>query len=160
MSEFKGMAPLSRSEILALYTKREQRELRTPDLSKIDWENLDYFGWKHPSGHLGYMIYEYLGDLRGLVLTPTRGSGRLISKICSWCAIPQLGDGITLFSTPSKTDSNRSVGNYACADLQCSLYIRGLKQTGSAKLNETLTIPERSSRLRANLNNFFDQVYK
>lgn len=160
MSEFKGMSPLSRNEIFALYTKKEQKDLRIPDLSKTDWKNLDYFGWRHPSGHLGYIIYEYLGNLRGLVLTPGRGSGRLIPKICSWCTTPQLGDRITSFSTPSKIDSNRSIGNYVCADLECSLYIRGLKQTGSAKLSETLNIVERSLRLRANLDNFFGLVYK
>ena len=27
-----------------------------PDLTKIAWQDLDFLGWVHPSGHLAYIV--------------------------------------------------------------------------------------------------------
>jgi hypothetical protein len=52
-----------------------------------------------------------------------------------------------------------SVGAYICADLDCSLYVRGKKQAGpGGRLHESLTLAEQVERTTANLAAFLDRV--
>ncbi len=50
-----------------------------------------------------------------------------------------------------------SVGAYMCADLACSLYVRGKKEVGT-KLHESLTLEEKIERTLANLAAFVAKV--
>jgi len=52
-----------------------------------------------------------------------------------------------------------SVGAYICGDLDCSLYTRGKKFTGSStRLQERLTLEEKIERNVANLGAFLAKV--
>jgi hypothetical protein len=53
-----------------------------------------------------------------------------------------------------------TVGEYICADLACSLYVRGKRQPRMRLVprEETLTLPERIDRTLANLTAFTDRV--
>ncbi|XTZ17282.1 FBP domain-containing protein [Micromonospora echinospora] len=52
-----------------------------------------------------------------------------------------------------------SVGTYLCADLACSLYVRGKKDAGAgARLHESLTLKEKVERTVANLTAFVGRV--
>lgn len=49
------MRQLTQEEILLSFPKKERNKVKLPDLDSIKWEHLDFLGWTHPSGHLGYV---------------------------------------------------------------------------------------------------------
>ena len=51
-----------------------------------------------------------------------------------------------------------SVGTYICSDLACSLYVRGKRDTGTARMHETLSTEQRADRLRENLGAFVVRI--
>jgi hypothetical protein len=51
-----------------------------------------------------------------------------------------------------------TVGTNICADLSCSLYLRGKLQTGTPGVHETLTVDQRVARLVGNLESFIARV--
>lgn len=79
------MKPLTTKEILSAFSKRERKEIKLPDLELIDWENLDFLGWLHPSGHLGFVVYESPTRVQGIVLErntqPSSGGIRMCSSV-------------------------------------------------------------------------------
>ncbi len=59
-----------------------------PDLTKIVWQDLDFFGWVHPSGHLAYIVAQSPNDgaLKGVVLRRfERPTSRVRLDMCSLC---------------------------------------------------------------------------
>ena len=67
------MLELSREEIVAAF-KGDDEDLVIPDLTDIPWSSLDYFGWVHPSGHLGFVVLQSPNDgqIRGIRLNDRR----------------------------------------------------------------------------------------
>ncbi|WP_278260077.1 FBP domain-containing protein [Nocardioides convexus] len=51
-----------------------------------------------------------------------------------------------------------SVGTYICADLQCSLYVRGRRKPDTERLPESLSVEQRIERLETNLAAFLGRV--
>ncbi len=148
------MKPLTREEILLSFSKKERKEIKFPDLESIDWDNLDFLGWIHPSGHLGYVVYELPTRLRGIILERNSGIASTGIRMCSWCLTLHFSSGVKLF-TYKIPNSNITIGDYICADLQCSLYLRGIKKTGISPMQETLSIEEKIERCRRNIEKFF-----
>jgi hypothetical protein len=147
------MRPLTKEEILQVFSEKERRKLKLPDLEKIDWENLDFLGWIHPSGHLGYVVYEFPSGLRGIVLecsTNVFGQG---IRMCSWCYTLNIASRVRLF-TYRVPNTNRTIGDYLCADLECSLYLRNLKKP-LTQMQETLTMNDKIKRCKKNIEKFF-----
>lgn len=63
------MLPLDREQLTAAFDADE--DLHIPDLKDVHWSVLDYFGWVHPSGHLGFVVLQSPNDgqLRGIRMT-------------------------------------------------------------------------------------------
>ena len=59
---------LNRADITQLFPDCSATELALPDLTHVDWAVLDYFGWLHPSGHLGYVVVASEQGLQGMQL--------------------------------------------------------------------------------------------
>jgi len=57
------MQALTTQDIINLFPDRKLRELAPPDGNAVDWGVLDYLGWVHPSGHVGYAIVPYGDEL-------------------------------------------------------------------------------------------------
>lgn len=151
------MRPLNREEILSVFSKKERRKIKLPELELINWENLDFLGWIHSSGHLGFVVYEFRNKLRGIVLERNPhaiGSG---VRMCSWCYTLNTASGVRLF-TYQIPNTKITIGNYICADLQCSFYIRGIKETGIAQMQENLSVSKKIQRYRKNIENFFSII--
>lgn len=150
------MEPLTKEEILSSFPQKLRKKVKLShlELDKINWENLDFLGWIHPSGHLGYLVYPFPQGPRGLVLERTQLIRTKGVRMCSFCYILHPASGVRLFTyrIPNK---RITVGNYFCADLQCSLYIRKIKNNNIAQLNESLTIEQKIERLRKNIEKFF-----
>lgn len=143
------MQVLAPEQILDAFQDHE--DLLLPDLNEIDWEALDYLGWVHPSGHLGFIVLQSPNDgsLRGVRLNrnPRKARKRRM-EMCSWCHHVHRSDGTAMFTVPVKGSEGRhTMGNIICKDLDCSLRIRNMIEPGSY-MRETLYEPAKIWRLQ------------
>jgi len=147
-------------------SKGEARRLAVPRaLAEQPWEQLDFLGWRDPGApDRGYLVAERDGALIGVTLRSPVGIRRSLvrSNVCSICITAHSGSGVALLvarrAGPAGREGN-TVGAYICADLACSLYVRGLRRTQLAqRLTETLTLDEQIDRTRTNLDVFLDQI--
>ncbi|MFJ5100192.1 FBP domain-containing protein [Streptomyces sp. NPDC088554] len=149
-------------------SKGEAQRLGLPrEFAGLPWADLDFLGWRDPGApERGYLVTERDGGWTGFAL---RGSasgrrGLLKSSICSICVTPQSASGIDLMTAPKVGVAGRqgnTVGMYMCADLACSLYVRGKRTPVFARrLEESLTLEEKLARARTNLDAFLDSLYK
>ncbi|MFF7459263.1 FBP domain-containing protein [Kitasatospora sp. NPDC008115] len=159
------MKPLTESEIRAAFvncSKGEAARLNVPrDLAERSWDDLDFLGWRDPQApDRGYLVIELDGRLVAIVL---RASGATAwqarGSLCSLCRTPH-ADGVSLLVAPRAGKAGKqghSVGAYMCADLACSLYMRGLKDPGT-RFRESLTLEEKIDRMTGNLTAFLAKV--
>lgn len=161
------MRPVAEPEIRASFvncTKGEARRLNLPDdLANRSWDELDYLGWRDPKApQRGYLVAEHDGVLRGLVLrAPEVGVARR-SSMCSLCLTVRSG-GVALLVAPRAGRAGQrghSTGLPMCADLACSLYVRGRLAASGPVVHETLTVEEKVDRLRGNLDAFVGRVLR
>lgn len=160
------MLPLVESEIRASFvncSKGEAKRIHLPrDLAEQPWSDLDYLGWRDPQAPArGYLVAEHDGGLCGIVLrAPQVGTARR-SSMCSLCLTVRSG-GVSLMVAPRAgraAQLGHTVGTYMCADLTCSLYVRG-RLSSSAAVHETLTVEQRVERLTVNLDAFVARVLR
>ena len=162
------MRPVTERDIRSSFvncTKGEAKRLAVPrDLADRPWDDLDFLGWRDPAApDRAYLVTESGAGLLGVVLrraTPPAGHAR--RGMCSLCLTTHTGDGVSLMTArkagPAGQQGN-SVGAYMCADLACSLYLRGKKDAGpGGRMHESLGLPEKIERTTANLAGFLDKV--
>jgi hypothetical protein len=146
-------------------TKGEAKRLAVPrDLVTRPWADLDFLGWCDPaSPERAYLVAESGDGLVGVALrraTPPAGQAR--RSMCSLCLTMHTSGGVSLMTARKAGRDGvqgNSVGSYLCADLACSLYLRGTKQAEpGARLHESLTVAEKVERARANLAAFLARV--
>jgi hypothetical protein len=148
-------------------SKGEAKRLNLPrDLAEQPWSDLDFLGWRDPGApDRAYLVSPGDGDGPvGLTLRLAPGARRNLmrSSLCGLCLTGHSGGGVDLLAAPLAGQAGRqgnTVGLYMCADLACSLYVRGKKTSALAKrMEETLTLEEQIERTRRNLAGFLDKV--
>ena len=144
-------------------TKGEAERINLPGpLDEIYWEHIDFLGWRDPKAELrAYLVVPMPTGPVGIVLRrPQNRGGRSLmrSSMCSICLTVHAASGVTNFVAAKAGAAGRagnSVGNYICADLQCSRYVRGtLRSEAAITMEESLDPAEKVLRLRANLEGF------
>ncbi|MGM1061317.1 FBP domain-containing protein [Saccharothrix sp. Mg75] len=162
------MEPLTEGAIRASFvncTKGEAKRANLPtDLSERPWEDLDFLGWRDPaSPQRAYLVAGSGDGPVGVALrlaSPHTGQPR--RTMCSLCLTTHPGDGVTLMTARKAGRSGQqgnSVGGYFCADLACSLYLRGKKDAGpGSRLHESLAPEELVARTAAKLAGFLGRV--
>jgi hypothetical protein len=150
-------------------SKGEVKRVAVPrDLDEQPWDDLDFLGWREPGApERGYLVAERDdGTLVGLALRAAPGVSRGFTarSMCSLCLTLHTSSGVAMMTARRPGEAGRqgnTVGQYLCADLACSFYVRGKKQTGArASLNETLSVAEKVARVRLNLLTFVGQVIR
>ncbi|MFF3748866.1 FBP domain-containing protein [Streptomyces sp. NPDC002018] len=165
------MKPIDENEIRGSFvncSKGEARRISLPrDLDGLPWADLDFLGWRDPGApDRGYLVTEREGVWTGITLRgPSSGQKSVFkSSICSVCVTPHTASGVDLMSAPKVGRAGRqgnAVGIYMCADLACSLYVRGRRKSLlGRRLEESLTLEEQIARTRANLDRFLDKLYE
>ncbi|MGA5760882.1 FBP domain-containing protein [Nonomuraea bangladeshensis] len=162
------MNPVTERDLRASFvncSKGEARRLGLPrDLAATPWADLDFLGWRDPGApERAYLVAERGGGLTGVALRLAQDVRRSPTKstLCSVCVTPHAGTGVALFTAPRVGAAGRqgnTVGVYMCADLACSLYARGRKQTEAGTRFESLTAEEKVARAVANLDAFLGRV--
>lgn len=164
------MRPITETDIRRSFvncSKGEAKRLGVPgDLEAHPWGDLDFLGWRDPGApERAYLVTEHDGRLLGIALRAVTGTARGFTSrsMCSLCLTTHASGGVTLMSARRAGDAGRqgnTVGQYFCAGLACSLFIRGKKQTAGGDLDETLSVDERIARTQKNLTAFINRVRK
>ncbi|GAA4513165.1 FBP domain-containing protein [Actinoallomurus oryzae] len=163
------METLDETDIRASFvncSKSEMKRINLPKpLSDQPWADLDFLGWRDPGApDRGYIVVEHGGRLVGVTLRAPQGVRRSFTKttVCSLCVTTHPGTGVSLLAAPRAGAAGRqgnTVGAYMCADLACSLYVRGRKETGlGARFEEDLPLQAKIDRTLVNLASFVDRV--
>ncbi|WP_370287607.1 FBP domain-containing protein [Nocardioides sp.] len=160
------MEPLTESTIRASLvncTRGEATRLALPrDLVEQPWEHLDYLGWRDPRAPArGCLVAPTEHGPVGIVLRAGSAAGAAGRRnLCSLCLTAHTG-GVNLMVAPRagrRGSDGNSVGTYICADLACSLYVRGRRRPAVVGLPETLGVEQRVARLQENLASFVRRV--
>ncbi|TDC45204.1 FBP domain-containing protein [Actinomadura sp. KC345] len=163
------MRAITESDIRASFvncSKGEAKRLGLPrDLDARPWDDLDFLGWRDPgSPGRAHLVAERGGRLVGVALRVTSGGGRGFTArgMCSLCLTTRTGGAVALMTARRTGEAGRqgdTVGRYLCGDLDCSLYLRGRKESVvGGDLQESLTVEEKVARLHANLDAFLAKI--
>ncbi|HEY9372333.1 FBP domain-containing protein [Streptomyces sp.] len=165
------MEPLTEQQIRASFvncTKGEAARLRLPlDFAELPWQDLDFLGWIDPGAPLRAHVVAPGADGRPLGVTlrvpAARRTSAVKSSVCQVCQTAHASSGVTLLAAPlagTKGREGNTVGIYLCADLACSLYVRGKKQPKlrAGGQEETLSVDEKVARATDNLHAFLAKV--
>ena len=152
------MDPISQNEISHAF---DEDQVILPDVSAVEWDNLDYLGWVHPSGHLAYLVLvsHESGKLTGSVLQRSqRISKRPSYEMCSWCHHVHRNNGTAMFTLSVKgTEGRYLIGKVLCKDLDCSLRIRNLIEPPSY-MAETLYVEARVWRMQKSMHRWLKKA--
>ncbi|ATW51560.1 FBP domain-containing protein [Streptomyces peucetius] len=164
------MEPLTDKQIRSSFvncTKGEAGRMRLPaDFAELPWGDLDFLGWIDPGAPLkAHLVLPREDGLVGITLrVPSTGRTSAVkSSMCHACLTGHASSGVTLFAAPLAGTAGRegnTVGTYLCADLACSLYVRGKRQPKlrHGRYEENLTLEEQIARTMDNLSAFADKV--
>ncbi|GAA2802658.1 FBP domain-containing protein [Kitasatospora sp. CM 4170] len=162
------MRPLSENEIRGSFvncSKGEARRLNLPrGLDELPWDALDFLGWRDQGApDRGYLVAEHGGELVGITLrVPSVRRSLRMSNVCSLCICTHAGSGVALLAARRAGAAGRegnTVGTYVCADLACSLHLRGLKKSALvSRPEESLSVEEQVARMTGNLEAFLAKV--
>lgn len=167
---FHQVEPLTDKQIRACFvncSKGDATRMRLPaDFADLPWEDLDFLGWVDPGAPLkAHLVLPREDGPVGITLrVPSVGRTSAVkSSMCQVCLTAHASSGVKLFAAPLAGSAGRegnTVGTYLCADLACSLYVRGKRQPKlrHGRPEENLTPEDRIVRLTENLSAFADKV--
>ncbi|MBB5935287.1 FBP domain-containing protein [Streptomyces zagrosensis] len=149
-------------------SKGEASRINLPrNLAEQPWSDLDFLGWRDPGApDRSYLVMPYEDKLTGITLRVPQGPRKSLTKtnICTMCLTSHPGSGVALLAARKAGAAGRqgnTVGAYICADLACSLYVRGKKKLEMAqRFEESLTLEEQIARTIRNLETFLQQVFR
>jgi hypothetical protein len=156
------MDPVSTDEIRRSFVNSSKSQVKAITFPKgydvLDWASLDYLGWRDPKApNRGYLVVPTDDGLVGIAVSTAASSApRRGSALCDLCHSAQPVTDVALFVARRAGSAGRdgnTVGTYICADLACSLYIRGLKDLELPQ-GDTTTPDVRAERLRSRLDAF------
>jgi hypothetical protein len=109
-------------------SRREANDLTLPaDFDTLDWESLDYFGWRDRKySRRAYAIVPLDDGPVGIMLVQAEATPRSRAQ-CSWCQDVSLPNDVLFFSARRTGPEGRrgdTVGTLVCADFECSANVR------------------------------------
>jgi len=124
------MHPLTENQIRASFINTSQRErnaVAMPELANINWDEVDFLGWRDRKiDNVGYVVV-WLGEEPVGVMLRT-GNGRTRARPqCSWCEDVHLPNDVVFFSAKRAGQAGRNgntVGTLVCAGFECSANAR------------------------------------
>lgn len=163
------MKPITERDVRMSFvncSKGEAKRLNLPqDFAGIPWEDLDFLGWREPGApERAYLVAERDGGPAGVALRAASGRARGFTArcMCSLCFTTHTSGGVGLMAarrTGAAGRQGNSVGQYLCADLACSLYLRGLRQPAAGpNWDESLSREDKIARTLASLDAFLGKV--
>lgn len=128
------MFPLTQQSVRASFinaSRKEVSDLTLPvDFDSVDWDSLDYLGWRDPKiGRRAYAVIPLLdGGVVGILLRQSDASPRSRTQ-CAWCQDYKLPNSVVFYSAKRSGPAGRNgntVATLICEEFQCSQNVRRL----------------------------------
>ena len=161
------MRALTAEEVRGSFVNATEPELERLELpwwfDATLWDTLDYLGWVDPATpERGHLVAETSFGVVGVMLRLPKNRPRGRRALCNLCWTQHPGQGALLMVARRAGRAglnHNTVGTYICADLACSLYLRGLRRAvGGGRMPETLDEDARVRRLTENVEDFLARV--
>ena len=125
------MLPLTEKQLRSSFvnaSRREAADATLPDLSALDWDRLEYLGWRDRRAPLsGYVVLELDGEPTGVLLRASDTSRVRRRAMCAWCEDVVVTDDVTLYVARRAGASGRrgnTIGTLVCTQFICSRNVR------------------------------------
>jgi hypothetical protein len=160
------MEPLNVQDIRGSFVNASRSMVKAMSVptgfADLPWDHLDYLGWRDPKAPArAYLVVRRESGVTGVAMaTAASGRPRRGTGLCDLCHTAHHVTDVALFVAPRAGASGKAgntVGTYICADLACSLYLRGLREP-EVPQGETVPATERVRRLGDRLENFLNRV--
>ncbi|MCL2516222.1 MAG: FBP domain-containing protein [Microbacteriaceae bacterium] len=158
------MQPLTEQQIRASFVNaslRERNSVTMPDLAALDWDQLDFLGWRDRKiDNAGYVVAWVDGAPVGIMMRTGNGRTRTRPQ-CSWCEDIHLPNEVVMFSAKRAGQAGRNgntVGILACAGFECSANVRKRPSLAYVGFDVDAAREERIETLRDNITRFVAAV--
>ncbi len=126
------MEPLTEKQIRSSFvnaSRREATQAVLPALDTLDWDRLDYLGWRDRKAPLvAYAVVPVDGTPTGVLLRSTDAKERIRrNAVCAWCEDVVVTDDVSLYVARRAGASGRrgnTVGTLICTHFLCSRNVR------------------------------------
>ena len=137
-------------------SKKEVSDMSLPEnFDSIDFEKLDYFGWRDRKiARRAYLAVQTDDGLVCVMLKQAEASPRSRAQ-CSWCQDVTLPNDVALFTAKRSGAAGRNgnvIGTLICANFECSRNVRKLPPVAylgydveAARLERIITLQIRAS---------------
>jgi hypothetical protein len=139
-------------------SRKEVSDLALPaDFGTLDWDGLDYLGWRDPKvAKRAYIVVPSDDGPVGIILKQAEASPRSRAQ-CSWCQDIRLPNDVVLYSArrvgPAGRNGN-TVGTLICAEFQCSANVRTLPPSAYLGFDREAARQQRIDVLRERASDF------
>lgn len=117
-----------RSSFLNCSRKDAARLPMPPDLDVLDWDRLDYLGWRDPQlSRRGFAVVPTEEGPKGIVVQTSGVAGTGKQALCAWCHDVRLPQPVVMYVAQRAGAAGRqgsTVGTLICEGFQCSANVR------------------------------------
>lgn len=150
------MLPVSENDIRVSFvnaTRKELGDLALPaGFADLDWNKLDYLGWRDPKYAKRAWLVVPVGDTHvGVVLKQADADPRRRAQ-CSWCQDVTLPNDVVLYAARRAGNAGRkgdSLGTLVCMNFECSANVRKLPPVAYLGFDVEAARLDRMAGLRA-----------
>lgn len=163
------MQSLTDADIRASFSNASRREVREailPDLAEIDWDNIDFLGWRdRKKDNTAYVVLELDGTPVGVRFTAAPRTGPRRRTLCAWCQDVIVADDVTMYVARRAGAAGRrgnTIGTLICTEFGCNGNVRRrptVSEVGSTDETDRIRlIDKRIAVLRERSTDFIRQV--
>lgn len=158
------MRPLDAALIRASFANvsvRERKSIVLPDLDLVDWDRIDFLGWRDPKLPLvGYVVAIVDDEPVGLMLSQTHATPRG-RTLCALCNDVYLPNPVVLFGAKRAGAAGRrgdTVATYVCAAFECNANARRTPRMAYTGFDVEAARQERIAQMRERVTGFAREV--
>ncbi|MGF0114868.1 FBP domain-containing protein [Promicromonospora sp. Marseille-Q5078] len=163
------MNPLTEQQLhasLVNATRSERQRMIVPDLAELDWDRLDYLGWRDRKQPLSAYVVTWIDDEPvGVLLRAAERTGPRRAAMCAWCEDVVETRDVQLFVAKRGGAAGRkgdTVGTLVCSDFRCSRNARRRPTLAEAGRDDpevrAAIVERRVDSLRERTRRFLDEV--
>jgi hypothetical protein len=150
------MRPVTSREIRDRMRVARMRADTLPDLTCVEWPEIEYLVWDARRGTIAYLAIELDDQLHVIALQRPGGAVSTRVEMCTLCVTLHPAGGVGMWTFQARDARGRyyALGIRACARLECGDYVRGRLAPPLVTIGETLSMVDRRLRLRRNVTQF------
>lgn len=149
------MHPISFEDVKSSFFEDDLERWDAPPLDTWSWDFNDFIKWQHYAAGNYYACVPTANGPVGMVFEMNNGNG-VSSNVCGLCYARNNEVGVKAAWVKTATNPRRKVGMHVCADLGCSLRVRGTLP--GHFYYETISKGRRIERLQTRLEKFANKI--